>query len=96
MANRPPAQIAKFVDDNQYRMDLPSQYYGDEPNSYRKDWDACSVRWVIMASWPYEAAAGNQSIPTVYKSINWRFDSMPKIGMPPLSNIFKSRGVAGR
>jgi len=70
VASRTPTQIDKFVQDNQYRMDLPSQFYGDEPNSYRKDWDSTDVRWIVAASWPYEAAAGNQSIPTVYKAIN--------------------------
>jgi radical SAM superfamily enzyme YgiQ (UPF0313 family) len=68
--SRTASQIQKFVDENQYKMDLPQQMYGDEPNSYRKPWDSASVRWIIMASWPYEAAAGNQSIPTVYKAIN--------------------------
>lgn len=70
MPNRTPDQIQKFVSDNQYRMDLPSQYYGEEPNATRKPWDSTTTRWCIVASWPYEAAAGNQSIPAVYKSIN--------------------------
>lgn len=70
MANRSAAQIRRFVDEHMYRLDLPQQYFGDEPNSYQKDWDSASVRACIFASWPYEAAAGNQSIPAVYKSIN--------------------------
>lgn len=70
MTTRAPAFIDKFVRDNMYRMDLPQQYLGDEPNSYRKPWDSANVRWCLVASWPYEAAAGNQSIPTVYKAIN--------------------------
>jgi radical SAM superfamily enzyme YgiQ (UPF0313 family) len=68
--NRTPTQIQNHLDGIMHRLDLPAQYFGDEPNSYRKDWDLCSTRWCIMASWPYEAAAGNQSIPAVYKAIN--------------------------
>jgi hypothetical protein len=68
--SRTPAQISAFVAANQYRMDLPAQYFGDEPNAYCKDWDAAKVRCCITAAWPYEAAAGNQSVPAVYKSIN--------------------------
>ena len=52
------------------RMDLPVQWLGDEPNAHRKPWDTATVRWCLAASWPYEAAAGNQSIPAVYKAIN--------------------------
>lgn len=70
MPARTPAFIQRFVDDNQYRCDLPSQFYGDEPNSVRKPWDSAKVRCIITASWPYEAAAGNQSVPAVYMSIN--------------------------
>jgi radical SAM superfamily enzyme YgiQ (UPF0313 family) len=51
-------------------MDLSVQYLGDEPNSMRRDWDTATARWCLMASWPYEAAAGNQSIPAVYKAIH--------------------------
>lgn len=70
MPTRTPVQIQKFVDEIQYRMDLPQQFFGDEPNAYRKDWDSAKVRSLITAAWPYEAAAGNQSIPSVYKAIN--------------------------
>lgn len=70
MPNRTPVQIDRFVQENQYRMDCPQQFYGTEPNSYRKDWDSSTVRWWIGACWPYEAAAGNQSIPSVYKAVN--------------------------
>lgn len=70
MPVRTPPQIQHFIEQNQYRMDMPAQFYGDEPNSYRKDWDSSTVRWWIGACWPYEAAAGNQSIPSVYKAIN--------------------------
>ena len=70
MSVRTPAQIQRFLDDTAHRFDLPSQYLGDEPNSYRRDWDSSAVRWIVAASWPYEAAAGNQSIPAVYKAIN--------------------------
>jgi len=51
-------------------MDLSVQYLGDEPNAYRKSWASATLRTCLIASWPYEAAAGNQSIPAVYKAIN--------------------------
>jgi hypothetical protein len=70
MANRTPTFIDEFVRANQHRFDMPVQYLGDEPNSYRKDWDTSTVRALLAASWPYQAAAGNQSIPAVYKAIN--------------------------
>src|SRR4051812_14801067 len=70
MASRSPAQIQRFLDDNMHRFDLGVQMLGDEPNSYRKPWETASVRWCLVASWPYEQAAGNQSIPAVYKCIN--------------------------
>jgi radical SAM superfamily enzyme YgiQ (UPF0313 family) len=67
---RTPEQITEFVRANQYRMDLPVQYFGDEPNSECRPWDGATVRWCMVASWPYEAAAGNQSIPSVYKAVH--------------------------
>lgn len=70
MAFRTPTQIAKFVEAQQHRMDQPVQYMGNEPNAYGKPWESTTTRWCLVASWPYIAAAGNQSIPAVYKSIN--------------------------
>lgn len=67
---RSPAQIRQFLDENLWRFDLGTQYLGDEPNVVFKDWDTCSVRTLMVASWAYEQAAGNQSIPAVYKAIN--------------------------
>lgn len=69
-STRTAAQIAKWVDETMYRMDLPVQFLGDEPNAYGKPWDSARTRMLLCASWPYEAAAGNQSIPAVYKQIN--------------------------
>lgn len=70
MASRSPRQIDEFLAERMPRMDLPVQYLGDEPNTYRKPWESTSVRWLLLASWAYEAAAGNQSIPAVYKAVN--------------------------
>jgi hypothetical protein len=67
---RTPAQIQAFLDDNAHRQDMSVQYLGTEPNAVRRPWDTATVRWCLMASWPYEAAAGNQSIPAVYKAIH--------------------------
>lgn len=68
--SRTPEQIRDFVQKNQHKFDLPSMFYGTEPNTYQKPFDDAVVRWLVMASWPYEAAAGNQSIPSVYKAVN--------------------------
>ncbi len=65
-----PNQIRRWLQDNLHRMDLPVQFLGDEPNARGKDFDAAALRWCLCASWPYEAAAGNSSIPAVYKVIN--------------------------
>ncbi len=70
MPNRTPAQIQRFLDDNLHKFDLGVQMLGDEPNAERRPWDTATARWCLVASWPYEAAAGNQSIPAVYRSIH--------------------------
>jgi radical SAM superfamily enzyme YgiQ (UPF0313 family) len=67
---RTPGQIQRFLDQNMHKFDLSVQYLGDEPNAERRDWDTARARWCLLASWPYEAAAGNQSIPAVYRSIH--------------------------
>lgn len=64
------AAIRRFLDENMYRFDLPVQYLGDEPNAVRRPFDEASVRWCLVAAWPYEQAAGNSSIPAVYRAIN--------------------------
>lgn len=70
MKNKTPAQIDAWLTTNAHRFDLSSQYLGDEPNAIRKPWDTADLRWCLLAAWPYEAAAGNSSIPAVYKTIN--------------------------
>lgn len=67
---RTPDQIRAWLSQNSYRMDLPQQYLGNEPNAVRRPWDTARVRWLLAASWPYEHAAGNQSIPAVYQSVH--------------------------
>jgi len=59
-----------WLEANQHRFDLSVQYLGDEPNARRKPWEAAQLRWCLVAAWPYEAAAGNSSIPAVYAAIN--------------------------
>lgn len=70
MAFKTPVQIKSFLSENQHRMDGPAQWYGDEPNSYRKPWESASVRMCLFACWAYEQAAGNLAIPTVYRAVN--------------------------
>ena len=65
-----PAQIQAWLDANSHKLDLSVQFLGTEPNAIRRPWDTATARWCMIASWPYEAAAGNQSIPAVYKSIH--------------------------
>lgn len=67
-----PDGIGRFLDRNRHRLDGPAQWSGDEPNTYGKDWDSARVRMLMAASWPYEHAAGNQSIPAVWKAVNDR------------------------
>lgn len=75
MSYRTPVQIENFVKEKSHRLDMAVQYFGDEPNSYRKNWDAASVRMCVFACWAYEQAAGNQAIPLVYKTVNAYKDS---------------------
>jgi radical SAM superfamily enzyme YgiQ (UPF0313 family) len=69
-----PEAIAQFIEQNSYKLDGPAQWAGTEPNSRHKDWDSSSLRVLLAASWPYDQAAGNQSIPAVWKAINDRRD----------------------
>lgn len=65
-----PAQIEQWLADTSWKMDGPAQWIGREPNAVRKPWDSATVRWLLMASWPYFHSAGNQAIPAVYQAIN--------------------------
>lgn len=68
--SRTPEQISRWLEANAYKMDLSVQYLGNEPNAVRRNWNDSSVRWLLTASWPYEHAAGNQSIPAVYQAVH--------------------------
>ncbi len=70
MTHRSAGYIQRWLDTNLHRFDLPSQMLGDEPNARRKNWDDTVARWCMVASWPYEQAAGNSSIPAVYCCVN--------------------------
>jgi radical SAM superfamily enzyme YgiQ (UPF0313 family) len=65
-----PGQIQRWLDGNMWKLDGPEMFLGDEPGSVRKPWDSASVRVLLAASWPYMQAAGNNSIPVVYRAIN--------------------------
>jgi radical SAM superfamily enzyme YgiQ (UPF0313 family) len=71
---RTPDQIERWLLANEYRMDSPVQYYGTEPNALNRSWDDSTLRWLMAAAWPYEHAAGNQSVPAVVQAIT---DSSP-------------------
>jgi radical SAM superfamily enzyme YgiQ (UPF0313 family) len=70
MSDWSPEDISKFINTHAYKLDGPAQWLGNEPNSRHKDWDSASFRMLMAASWPYDQAAGNQSIPAVWKAIN--------------------------
>ena len=70
MSGWTPDSISRFLRENQHRLEGPAQYLGDEPNVPAKDWDSAKLRVLMAASWPYEHAAGNQSIPAVWKAVN--------------------------
>lgn len=65
-----PDQIQRWLDANLWRFDGPEAFLGDEPGSVRKPWDSTNVRVLLAASWPYMQAAGNNSVPVVYRTIN--------------------------
>jgi radical SAM family protein len=65
-----PESVGRFLAENMHRLDNPAQWLGNEPNVPSKDWDASAVRVLMAASWPYEQAAGNQSVPAVWKTVN--------------------------
>lgn len=70
MGHKTPEQINEFLAANEHRMDGRSQWFGDEPNSYRKPWESASVRMTVFANWTYQQAAGNQAVPLVYRTVN--------------------------
>ncbi len=65
-----PEAISRFLEQSLHKMDGPAQFAGDEPNVMRRDWDSAVVRVLMAAAWPYEHAAGNQSVPAVVKAIS--------------------------
>lgn len=69
MASRSPKFIQNWLNQNQYKMDGPAQYLGNEPGSVHREWDETTLRWLITASWDYSQASGNMAIPAVYRSI---------------------------
>lgn len=70
MASRSPEFIQHWLDENLHRFDGPSQYLGDEPNTYRRPWGSTDLHWLMVASWDYSQASGNLSIPAVYEAIH--------------------------
>lgn len=65
-----PGQIQRWLDSNLWKFDGPEGFLGDEPGSVGKDWGSAQARMLLAASWPYMQAAGNNSIPVVYKAVN--------------------------
>ena len=70
MAFKTPEQVSTFLRDTCIDLIIQCKYMGDEPNSYRKDWESSTVRVCLFACWAYEQAAGNMSIPLVYRVVN--------------------------
>jgi radical SAM superfamily enzyme YgiQ (UPF0313 family) len=65
-----PEFIRSWLGENQYRMDGPEQYLGDEPGTTRRDWVTTTLHWLVTASWDYSQASGNMAIPAVYRAIH--------------------------
>jgi radical SAM superfamily enzyme YgiQ (UPF0313 family) len=70
MVGRSPDSISRWLAASLYKFDGPSQMLGTEPNAERRDWDSCTVRWLLAASWDYSQAAGNMAIPVIYDAIH--------------------------
>lgn len=92
-----PDSISRFLRENSHRMDGPAQWVGTEPNVPARDWDSARLRWLLAASWPYEHAAGNQSIPVVQNEIsaneNYLCDRYYLPSTPRDMKIFEREGV---
>lgn len=83
-----PAQINNWLASTMHTMDMPTQFLGDEPNTYRKPWAETELRMLAMACWGMEQAAGNQAIPLIYREVNeaapeimcdrWYFPATPR------------------
>src|ERR1700739_4479228 len=65
-----PGQIQRWLDANLWKFDGPEAFRGQQPGSARKDWGSAQVRMLLAASWPYMQAAGNNSVPVVYRCVN--------------------------
>jgi radical SAM family uncharacterized protein len=56
------------------RVSKPIQYVGGELGAVVKDWDACTVRWVLMYPDAYEVGLPNQGVQILYEILNERPD----------------------
>jgi radical SAM family uncharacterized protein len=78
------------------RVTKPIQYVGGELNSQVKDWDAATVRWVLMYPDAYEVGLPNQGVQILYEVINERPDALAERTYsvwPDMEALLREHGV---
>ena len=78
------------------RVSKPIQYVGGELNSVVKDWDATSVRWVLMYPDAYEVGQPNQGVQILYEILNEQPDVLAErtyAVWPDMEALMREHGV---
>src|ERR1044071_5826768 len=74
----------------------PIQYVGGELGAVVKEWDATTVRWVLMYPDAYEVGLPNQGVQILYEVLNERPDVLAErtyAVWPDLEKLMRERGV---
>jgi len=78
------------------RVAKPVQYVGGEVNSMVKDWDACTVRWVLSYPDAYEIGMSNQGTAILLEILNAESDVLAERSFavwPDLATLMREAGI---
>jgi radical SAM family uncharacterized protein len=78
------------------QVSKPIQYVGGELGAVVKDWDAASVRWVLMYPDAYEVGLPNQGVQILYEILNEQPDVLAErtyAVWPDLERLMREHGV---
>lgn len=65
-----PDEIQKWLESQLPTMDHPYAYLGDEPNTWKKDWDGNDFKMCLVGAMSYASSEGNLAIPLIYSQMN--------------------------
>lgn len=68
------ADIETWLQAHIHQMDAPFAYLGDEPNTWKKDWDSAEYKdapkLCMIGAMSYMSSEGNLAVPLIYSQIN--------------------------